>query len=192
MKYALCLRVLVLTCLLTFPELGLTAQQAETENTAQRYFSDVVLLNQDGQEMRLYTDLLKGKVVVINTFFGSCTGVCPMINRKLIEIQHALGDRLGDDVYILSLSVDPLTDTPPRLKTYAERIKAKPGWYFLTGEQANVDFALRKIGQHVQAKEGHSNLLIVGNEPTGLWKKMFGLAKTEELVKLVQGVLNDQ
>jgi protein SCO1/2 len=107
-------------------------------------------------------------------------------------VQEALGDRLGKDVFILSISVDPTVDTPPNLKQYAKKLNARPGWYFLTGSKENVDFALKKIGQFVPDKQDHLNIFIIGNERTGLWKKAFGLAKSEELVKVVESVVNDQ
>ena len=65
-------------------------------------------------------------------------------------------------------------------------------WFFLTGNKQDVDFALRKIGHFVDQKEDHSNIFIIGNERTGLWKKAFGLAASEELMKVVESVLNDQ
>src|SRR5260370_694680 len=69
---------------------------------------------------------------------------------------------------------------------------AKPGWYVLTGDKQNVDFALNKLGQYVNDKQDHLNIFIIGNERTGLWKKAFGLARSDELVKVVESVLNDQ
>jgi protein SCO1 len=162
------------------------------ENAAARkYFSDVVLLNQNGEEMRFYSDLLKGKVVVINSFFTSCVSVCPLMNSAMEKIQAAFAERVGKDIFLISISVDPATDTPPRLKEYAERFHAKPGWYFLTGKKENVDLALYKIGQYVEAKDDHSTIIIIGNERTGLWKKTLGLAKAEDLIKLVKEVVND-
>ena len=165
---------------------------AQVSSAAEKYFSDVELINQDGQKMRFYSDLLKDKVVVINTFFTTCTGVCPPINRNLEKVQEALGDRLGKDAFLISLSVDPETDTPSRLKEYSRRFHARPGWIFLTGKKENVDWALYKLGQYVEAKEGHTNIIIIGNEPKGLWKKAFGLAKADELMKIVEDALNDR
>jgi len=162
------------------------------ESTAHHYFTDVELIDQDGKPRRLYSDLLAGKTVVVDSFFTSCTGSCPAVAATLVRIQAALGDRLGRDVVLLSLSVDPQTDTPARLKEYAARLGARPGWYFLTGSKQNVDLALRKLGQYSERKEDHTNLLIVGNERTGLWKKVFGLAKPEEVLAIVQGVLDDR
>jgi protein SCO1/2 len=159
---------------------------------ARKYFTDVELVDQDGRTHRLYSDLLQGKTVVIGAFFTSCTGACPVLVEKLAAIQAWLGDRLGKDVFLLSFTVDPQTDSPARLKQYAERLGARPGWFFLTGKKENVEWALYKLGHYVEQKEAHSNLLVIGNESTGLWKKVFGLARSEDLIRSLDAVLHDR
>jgi protein SCO1/2 len=168
------------------------ATQTAAQQAAQKYFTDVELVNQNGEKMRLYSDLLKNKVVIIDFFFATCQGVCLPMNRNLQKVQEALGDKLGKEAYIISISVDPTVDTPANLKEYAKKIKAKPGWFFITGDKANVDFALKKLGQYVENKQDHTNIMIIGNERTGLWKKAFGLANSDELSKVVESVLIDQ
>ena len=174
-----------------FGVIQLQAQEPEP-SAAQKYFTDTVLINQDGEKMRFYSDLIKGKTVIIDSFFATCQGSCLPMNRNLEKVQEALGDRLGKDAYILSISVDPTVDTPPALKAYSKKLNARPGWYFLTGDKASVDFVLKKLGQFVDDKQDHLNIFIIGNERTGLWKKAFGLAKSEELMKVVDSVINDK
>jgi len=159
---------------------------------AQAYFTDVELITHHGETMRLYTDLLQGKVVVINAFYTTCAGSCPIIMNTMAKIQEALGDRQGKEVSLISLTVDPVTDTPPRLKEYAERLGVKPGWHLLGGKKENVELALRKLGQAVKRKEQHPNIMIIGNERTRLWKKVMALAPTETLIPIVEGVLQDR
>jgi len=161
-------------------------------SAAEKYFTDVVLVNQNGEKMRFYSDLLRGKVVIINSFFATCTGSCLPLNRNLEKVQTALGDRMGKDVFIVSISVDPGVDTPANLKAYSKKLNARPGWFFLTGNKQDVDFALKKIGHFVDQKEAHVNIFIIGNERTGLWKKAFGLSASDELIKVVNSVINDQ
>src|SRR6185295_14750969 len=185
----------ITTAILCLVLMGVSkAQQPATapDKPAHNYFTDVELVTQNGQKVKFYSDLLQGKVVIINSFFATCQGSCLPLNQNLAKVQEALGDRLGKDVYILSISVDPTVDTPPALNAYAKKLHARPGWYFLTGAKENVDFALKKIGQFVPDKQDHLNIFIIGNERTGLWKKAFGLAKSEELVKVVESVVNDQ
>jgi protein SCO1 len=166
--------------------------QAQEKTAAEKYFSDVELINQDGEKMRFYSDILKNKVVIINTFFTTCTSVCPPMNRNFERVQEALGNRLGKDAFLVSITVDPETDTPPRLKEYSRRFHAREGWIFLTGKKENVDWALYKLGQYVEKKDEHTTIVIIGNEPKGLWKKAFGLAKPDELVAIVNDVINDR
>ena len=165
---------------------------AESSSPAQKYFTDVELINQDGKKVRFYSDVLKGKTVIVNAFFTSCTSVCPPMNRNMEKIQEALGDRIGRDVFLVSMTVDPETDTPARMKEYAKKFHAGPGWLFLTGKKENLDWALYKLGQYVENKDDHQTVLIIGNEPTGLWKKAFGMANVTELVQVVESVVNDK
>jgi protein SCO1/2 len=164
------------------------AQSADTP-AAHKYFTDVELVDQDGKTMRLYSDLLKGKVVVINSFYAAEHDTCAAMFRNLEKLQAALGDHVGKDIFFISITVDPLTDTPPRLNTFAQKFHARPGWSFLTGKKENIDFALSKLGMYVENREDHLMILIVGNEPAGLWKKAFALAKIEDLVKIVEASL---
>jgi protein SCO1/2 len=175
------------------PHAGHQAGEQKAEpSPAQKYFTDVELLDQDGRKVRFYSDVLKGRTVVVNAFFTSCTSVCPPMNRNMEKIQEAFGDRVGRDVFLVSISVDPATDTPPRLKEYAQRFHAGPGWLFLTGKKENVDWALYKVGQYVEAKDDHTTVIIVGNEATGLWKKALGMAKAADLVQIVKSVADDK
>ncbi len=168
------------------------AGQEAAPSPAARYFTDVVLVDQDGKPRRFYSDLLAGKIVVINTIFTTCTGMCPAVSKTFARIQDRVGDRLGRDVHLISISVDPVNDTPEKLKAFAQAFGARPGWYFLTGEEDNVRLALYKLGQQVEDKEAHKAILLVGNEPTGLWKKAFALAPASEVIAIVESVLADQ
>lgn len=167
-------------------------QKTHEPTVAGKYFSDVELVNQNGEKVRFFTDVLKGKTVVVNAFFTTCTSVCPPMNRSFEKIQEALGDRVGRDVFLVSITVDPATDTPTRLKEYAAKFHAREGWMFLTGKKEHVDWALYKLGQYVQNKDDHKTVVIIGNEATGLWKKAFGMAKVDELIMLVKEVANDK
>jgi protein SCO1/2 len=169
-----------------------TPSSQTAQKDIEKYFTDVVLVSQDGQKMRLFSDLMKDKVVIIHSFFSTCTSACPVVNSRLQKIQEALGDRLGKSVHILSISVDPTVDVPERLRAHAMQLHARPGWYFLTGEKENVEFALRKLGFYVANKEEHMTVMIVGNVHTGLWKKILGVAEASEILKVIESVVNDK
>ena len=158
---------------------------ASPSDAAAKYFPDTVLLTQDNRPVRFYSDLLKGKVVLINFLFTTCKGVCPPMTANLAKVQKYLGERVGRDVLLLSISVDPEIDRPDVLKKYADSFKAQPGWYFLTGEKKDVDWVLYKLGGHVEDKEKHTSVLIVGNEATGEWMKVHAMSNPTEIASAV-------
>ncbi len=146
-----------------------------TEAQAAAYFPNLELLTQEGAHVRFYDDVLKGKTVLINFLFTTCTGVCSPMTANLARVQKFLGARLGQDILMVSITVDPRIDTPPVLKEYATKFGARPGWYFLTGSETNVDGVLSKLGGHVEDKNQHSSVLIIGNVARGGWRKIFPL-----------------
>jgi protein SCO1/2 len=165
---------------------------SEAVPPAERYFGDVLLTNQDGKPLRLYTDILKGNVVIINSFYSTCSSVCRVTIPVFKQLQDGLGERVGKDVRLVSITVDPQNDTPEVLRRYAAGVGAKPGWDFLTGDKQTVDQVLYKLGLYTNAKEDHSNVFIIGNEPTGLWKKVLGIAPPYEIRRSVESVLDDR
>jgi protein SCO1/2 len=161
------------------------------DKAASHYFANLKLTDQEGKRVDLYDDLMKNRIVVINSFFASCPGSCPIMAKTFQHVQEKLGDRVGRDVWLISITVDPKNDTPAALKKYATQWNARPGWRLLTGTEAEVAAALKKIGQYVDDRETHKNVILVGNDRTGLWKKLFGLAKPGEIQTSIESVVND-
>jgi protein SCO1/2 len=155
------------------------------------YLAKLSLVDQNGRRVDLYDDLIKNHTVVLNSFFASCTGSCPVMARTFLHLQNKLGDRVGKDVILVSITVDPENDTPEKLKAYAEKIGAKRGWYFLSGSREEVDAALGKLGQYAEIREAHKNIIIAGNDRTGLWKKALAIAPSDEVWKVVESVADD-
>jgi protein SCO1 len=166
-------------------------EESEADQAARSYFTDARLVDQDGRSHRFFSDLLRGKTVVINTFFSECKGTCLGTGESLKKLQDRLGDRLGRDVLILSLSVDRANDTPRALAAHARKLGARPGWYFLTGDRREVDPLLKKLGQFVDVRENHSPIFLVGNLRTGLWKKILGIGPADEVIAGVESVADD-
>jgi cytochrome oxidase Cu insertion factor (SCO1/SenC/PrrC family) len=126
--------------------------------------------------VRFFDDMIKGKVVVINFIFTSCTDSCPLETARLRQVQQLLGDRVGRDVFFYSISIDPQTDTPEVLKKYAEKFKVAPGWLFLTGQKADITELRQKLGMFIEGVDNgrtkdHNLSLIIGNQSTGRWMK---------------------
>ncbi|MFL5274322.1 MAG: SCO family protein [Anaeromyxobacteraceae bacterium] len=132
------------------------------------YFGNAELVTQDAQKVKLYDDLLRGKIVVLSFVYTRCTKQCGLITASLARVQRLLGERMGKDVFFYSISIDPERDTPAVLKEYATAFRAGPGWTFLTGAKADIAEIRRKFGD-LTTVEGHSANLLIGNEVTGQW-----------------------
>ena len=141
------------------------------------YFPNIPLVTHEGKSVRFFDDLIKDKVVVINFIFTRCPDVCPLETARMREVQEILGDRVGRDVFMYSISIDPEHDTPEVLKRYAEKFDVGPGWLFLTGKEADITLLRKKLGLYSEAERGgkleaHTVSSIVGNQGTGRWMKM--------------------
>jgi protein SCO1 len=152
---------------------------------------DVELLDQNGRKIHFYTDLVKGQTVVINFIFTTCTTICPPLGATFERLQKELGEKGGNgrDVRLISISVDPVTDTPERLKAWGEKFHAGSGWTFVTGNKPQVDELLRALGASSASREDHSPTILIGNDARGTWTRTYGLAKTSQLVQVVNDVV---
>jgi protein SCO1 len=152
-------------------ETNAEARAIDAVGAAARYFPNVHLRTQDNRPVRFYDDLLKGRIVMINFFYTTCTGSCNMTTHNLVKIVDGIGDHIGRDVLMLSLTVDPAHDTPKVLKQYAELYDARRGWYFLTGSRRDLDLIRDRLGARDRLnREGpHTAVLVYGNADTGQW-----------------------
>ena len=157
------------------------AQAASSEDSGAtrwgaEYFPNVPLVSHEGRTLRFFDDLVKGKVVVINFIYTSCADACPLETARLVEIQEILGERVGQDVFFYSISIDPERDTPEVLAEYAARFQVKPGWLFLTGDEADITSVRKKLGLYVDlvqtdGSKNHNLSVILGNQATGRWMR---------------------
>ncbi len=144
---------------------------------------DVELVDQDGKRHRFFSELIEGKMVLLNAIYTNCTGTCPAQSSIFASVQHRLLERLGKDVRMLSISLDPTRDTPQRLKEFSERFTKHPGWLFLTGDPENVKAALESMDLYTSNAEDHVPLCVMGNERAGVWMKVLNLSGSTEIVK---------
>ncbi len=151
---------------------------------------DVELLDQNGRKIHFYTDLVKGQTVVINFIFTTCTTICPPLGATFARVQKELGDKAGRDVRFISISVDPATDTPERLKAWGEKFHAGEGWTFVTGNKPQVDELLRALGASSARREDHSPTILIGNDAHGSWTRAYGLANTSKIIALIDSAAN--
>jgi protein SCO1/2 len=150
---------------------------------------DAPLLDQDGQRQRLVSDVMGDKIIVASFVYTNCTTICPVVSSLFSQVQDKLGGLLGDQVRLVSLSVDPQRDTPARLKSYAESHGARPGWVWLTGQQPDVTAALKGFGTYTANYKDHPVVIMIGDGRSGQWVRYYGFQDPERLAAQVKDVL---
>jgi len=164
------------------------APPAETASSAVR-IPDVTVQDQNGKSLNFYTDLVKGKVVAINFVFTTCTTICPPLTATFRRVQQQLAEQ-NSAAQLISVSVDPAVDTPERLRDFAAKFKAEPGWAFVTGNTSDINSLLQQLGVAVTNKNDHTPMILIGNDKTGYWTRAYGLSSPASLVKLITEAAN--
>jgi protein SCO1/2 len=167
---------------------------AEARRWGRDYLPNVPVVTQDGKTLAFYDDVIKDKLVVISFLYTSCRDVCPLTAARLAQVQDRLGDKLGRDVFFVSVSIDPETDTPALLKAQADALRARPGWLFLTGKREDIDAIRYKLGERSRSLTEHRNEVLFGNDRTGEWAResVFGdLMRFEHSLRQMDPSLRD-
>ena len=164
-------------------------EAADTTSLSPVRIPDVRVYDQNGQRLNFYSDLIKGKTVAINFIFTTCTTICPPLTATFRRVQQDLAERTLP-VQLISISVDPMIDTPERLHDFAAKFKAGPGWTFVTGDKAEIDSLLSALGAAVANKNDHTPMILVGNDRVGYWTRAYGLASPTALVGLISEAVN--
>ena len=149
---------------------------------------DVPVLDQDGKSLRFYSDLVKDRVVAVNFVFTTCTTICPPMGANFAKLQKLLGERSGRDVHLISVSVDPTTDTPERMKAWAQKFGAGPGWTLVTGDRAEITRLLKSLGVYTASISDHTPLVLLGNDGSHQWMRAYGLAAPAKLAELIDSM----
>lgn len=149
---------------------------------------DVEVIDQYGRKARFYTDLFKDRVVVVSFFFTSCTLMCPLQGQSLAKLQNALGDRMGKEVFFVSVSKDPKTDTPQRLSLWARKYEVKNGWTLVTGTESVMSGLLRQLIGDEPGPQLHNPVLLIGNDRTGVWEDAEGLSSPDKLIAIIDRI----
>jgi len=146
---------------------------------------DLVLRDQEGRRVRFYSDLIKDKIVVLTFFYTSCTYSCTMQGRTFSKLQSLLGKRLGKSVFLISVTTDPVRDTPEKLKSWATHYNVQPGWTLVTGDQTEMNKLLIPFTGNGAGGGMHLPAIFIGNEKEGLWTSASGVFAPEDLLRVV-------
>jgi protein SCO1 len=167
------------------------ARPRRVETRGRRNFPNVPLLTQDNRRVSFYDDLMKDKIVLINFFYATCTGICPAATSNLVKVQALLGDRVGRDIFMYSITLKPREDRPPQLKEYEHMHDIGPGWTLLTGRPEDCELLRRRLGfadiDPVLDRDikQHTGMVLYGNERFDSWAGCPAQTEASEIVKYV-------
>jgi protein SCO1/2 len=161
--------------------------QAANGNLTKVRLFDLEVIDHEGKPAKFRSDVIGDRIVVMDFVYTTCTTVCPVLTAIMGQVQERLGERLSKDVFLHSLSVDPIIDTPQRLKAYARRHKSR--WSYWTGHKAAVDRVLEGLGTYAPDFIDHLSLIMVGDGKTGDWTRFYGFVSPDQILAKVDELL---
>jgi protein SCO1/2 len=159
------------------------------------WFTNAEVKTHDGRTLRFYDDVMMGKIVLINFFFTDCDAICPLMTENLACVQELLGPRMGTEIFMASISLQPERDTPEVLAAYAKTYGVGPGWLFLTGKRGDIEVLRHRLGfadsdpVEDADPEQHIGTVRIANEPMHRWAMSPALLNPPALVRAVNRVI---
>ncbi len=179
MRFLRIFPALLLVAAFAFPA---AAAEVRYQRSVERYaMPDVVLINQNGDKVRLKQLLEGDQPVVVDFIYGTYTTICPVLSAGYLNLQRRLAKE-GRTVRLVSITIDPENDTPKVMKDYLERYRAKPGWDFLTGSRADIDKVMHAFNAYIPDKMSHYPLNMIRNPKDGSWVRLFGILSSKEFL----------
>lgn len=151
---------------------------------------DVNLQDQEGKTINFKSDVVGDRIVVINFIYTSCTTQCPLSSQVLASLQNEMRIKNSENVHLVSISLDPVTDTPQRLKEYSEKLDSGPGWTWLTGKKSDVIRLLDGLGVYSPDLISHPPVFLVGDGKNKIWKRINGLPSVDLLLSHIKILKN--
>lgn len=158
---------------------------ANAAKWGENYFPNLPLTSHAGDTVRFYDDLIRGKIVVISFIYATCPDICSLTTARMAQVEKMLGDRVGRDIFMYSITLDPETDTPEILRDYAEPFQLDPSWLFLTGLPDDVKVISSKLGERSRTLSEHNAMIMLGNDTTGEWQRASAFEDLERIVQKI-------
>lgn len=145
---------------------------------------DVELVHLDGRRVRLLSQVWQDRTALLNFVFTACTSFCGVQSAQLAALQERLRAHMGSALVFISITLDPLTDSPERLKTFAQPFGPGPHWWWLTGDPPRVFGVLEALGADRGPPADHSPFMLLGRP--GQMQRIVGFPSLQTLESTVR------
>ena len=168
---------------------GLTIEKSRYQRTFTSYqIPNVTLINQNGVPVPLRQFLTSKKPLMLEFIFTSCTTLCPNQSVKFSNFQKRLAPDT-EQIQLVTITVDPETDTPEVLRHYLQQYQAQPGWDFLTGSKKDIKQVMDAFGVKPSDMITLDSSLLLRSAKTGKWIRIDGQLHGEDFVREYQRLL---
>jgi protein SCO1 len=152
---------------------------------------DVTLVNANARPIRIRELLMVDGPVMLDFISTTCTTNCPALSRELSTVPAKLGAAAAR-LRMMSVSIDPETDTPAQLQAYARQLGAGPNWQFFTGSREDIETVQRAFDinhDHKLNKLDTEPLTFLRAAPGKPWVRINGFASAEDLAREYRNVV---
>jgi protein SCO1 len=138
---------------------------------------------------RLFSEVIAGRVVAIDFVLTNCSALCGVVSAAMAGAQDILGERLPGEAGLLSIALDPFTDTPEELAAYGARFAAGPGWTLVNVPAPALDEVLRRLGGPEPGAD-HTPMVVVLDPERRELRRLLGLPAPEQIAAAVTAALD--
>ena len=157
-------------------------------------FANVKLTTHEGERVRFVDDLVRGNpapTVIVQFMYTHCEGICYPTSQNMVRVYDFLKSRMGSQVQLYSITLDPHHDTPNVLATYRKRFGDRKGWTYLTGRYDDIEDLRWSLGVYDLDPEidadlsQHAGIITFGNDDANRWAALPGEMQAQDIARTV-------
>ncbi len=144
---------------------------------------EIAVIAADGRSARFRSEVAADHLLVIHFNYTTCRAICPVGNVVMQAIDRLADDGLKRPLRLLSITIDPSTDTPARMREASAAAGASERWWWLTGAAADMERLLGRFGARAVDIQTHDPLFLVGDARAGRFVRISGLPEPAQVLR---------
>lgn len=161
-----------------------TPQGPENFREARIQLPDADMIDASAQPFALRSDMEPEAIVVINFSYTTCDSICPLGNQ-ILQFVDERRHELSRPVHLLTITIDPSSDTPEKMRNTATAFGASENWHWLTSSPAVISQVLDAAEADVADIELHDPIFLVGDMEEGRFFRSLSMPDADEIVSML-------